>query len=57
MLSANKKSILKVKAAFLCLAHALINAMARVRIIYRRLWFEVNCSRILGASGVNLTNF
>jgi len=62
VLSATKKSIVKVKAEFLCLAHALIIAMARVNADPKYKSYKNGYSLkqpvqdLLTASGVNLTN-
>jgi hypothetical protein len=62
VLSAIKRSIVVVKAAFLCMAHALIIAMARVngdpmyesyRKVYR---LDKPVEDLLEASGVDLSN-
>jgi len=62
VMSAIKKSIFVVKAAFLCLAHALIIAMALVNgypkyALYRHgKWMNKPVEDLLKASGVNLSN-
>jgi len=62
ILSAIKKSIVVVKAAFLCLAHALIIAMARVNgnpkyALYRHgKCMKKPVEDLLVASGVDLSN-
>jgi hypothetical protein len=62
LLSAIKKSILTVKAAFLCLAHALIIAMAKVNDDSNfKLYSNGRCLKepvleLLKASGVDLSN-
>ena len=61
LLSAIKKTIV-VKATFLCLAHALIIAMARVNndqkyVSYRHGWcLKEPVEELLNASGVDLSN-
>ena len=62
LLSAIKKSIVVVKAAFLCFAHALIISMARVNndqkyVSYRHGWcLKEPVEELLNASGVDLSN-
>jgi hypothetical protein len=62
VLSAIKKSIVVVKAAFLCLAHAFVIAMARVNnepkyVSYRQGWcLKEPVQELLNASGVDLSN-
>jgi hypothetical protein len=62
VLSAIKKSIVVVKTAFLCLAHALLIAMARVNndpkyALYRHgKCLKESVQEILNASGVDLSN-
>jgi hypothetical protein len=62
VLSALKRRIVVVKAAFLCLAHALIIAMARVNndpkyALYRHgKGLKQHVEKILNASGVDLSN-
>ena len=62
VLSAIKRSIVVVKAAFLCLAHALVNAMAKVN-SDQKYDFYRHCKglkkpveELLKASGVHLSN-
>jgi len=62
LLSAIKKSIVTVKAAFLCLAHALIIAMAKVngdsnfKLYSNGRCLKERVEELLKASGVDLSN-